>query len=527
MLLPSKASYLPGESVHIDVSPAGHQRRLSVSHLGVEVATTDVPSGVHRLVLPVLPEGGYAVALLDDQHDTQWTAVEILADPVSRLRYGFVASFAPNRDIDAVRSHFRRLHLSGAQFYDWAYRHANLVGPAEYEDPLGQPVSIDTVQRLAGGLRDGGTLPIGYAAVYAVGKDEWPAWEHIALVKPDGTPYALGDFLQLVDPSDPAWLSHFTEDLRAAVRAGGFSGFHLDQYGWPRHAMRTDGRTVDVARAFDTLIQAVRTALPEATLVFNNVNDFPAWVTTASPQNVTYTEVWDPHHTLADLAAVATRSRTLAPTRPAVLAAYQTVYANHPAEVADLTTRFTMATAFSHGATQLLAGESGSVLVDPYYVRNHRALPSTLDMLQRWYDLLVAAGDVLLAPGLSDITRSVVGGLNDEIDVIGPDGITMSHEARPGTVWRRVVDTPHGTVIHLINLTGQEEAGWDTPKTPPPPVTGLRLRARLCTPELPTIRVADPDRSPAFADVPAVREGEHVEADLPPLNVWEVVFLPR
>ncbi|GGM83541.1 glycoside hydrolase family 66 protein [Dactylosporangium sucinum] len=527
MLLPSKASYLPGESVHVDVSPAGHHRRLRVSHLGVEVATTDVAPGADRVVLPALPEGGYAVALLDDRHDTRWTAVEILADPVSRLRYGFVASFAPGRDVDAVLSHFRRLHLSGAQFYDWAYRHADLVGPVEYQDPLGQPVAIETVQRLAGGLRDGGTLPIGYAAVYGVGKDEWPAWEHIALVQPDGTPYALGDFLQLVDPSDPAWLAHFTADLRAAVRAGSFAGFHLDQYGWPRHAMRPDGRSVDLARAFDTLIQAVRTALPEATLIFNNVNDFPAWVTTASPQDVTYTEVWDPHHTLADLAAVATRSRTLAPTRPAVLAAYQTVYANHPPEVADLTTRFTMATAFSHGATQLLAGESGSVLVDPYYVRNHRVLPSTSDLLQRWYDLLVAAGDVLLAPGIHDITRSVAGAYNDEIDVIGPDGVTISHEARPGTVWRRVVDTPQGIVMHLINLTGQEETGWDTPKAAPPPVTGLRLRMRRCVPQLPAIRVADPDRGPAFAAVPAVADGEHVEAELPPLDVWEIVFIPR
>ena len=39
----------------------------------------------------------------------------------------------------------------------------------------------------------------------------------------------------------------------------------------------------------------------------------------------------------------------------------------------DLATSFTMATLFSHGATQLLAGEAGRVLVDPYYVDNHVA----------------------------------------------------------------------------------------------------------------------------------------------------------
>jgi dextranase len=284
---------------------------------------------------------------------------------------------------------------------------------------------------------------------------------------------------------------------------------------------------VDVAAAFDTLIRAVREALPTTTLIFNNVNDFPAWITTSSPQDVTYTEVWQPHDSLADLAAVATRARTLAPHRPAVLAAYQNVYDHHPAEVADLTTRFTMATAFSHGATQLLAGESGNVLVDPYYVRNHAAEASTLDMLAAWFDLLVAAGDLLLSPGNADITRSVASAFNDEIDVLGPDGIVMSHEARSGVVWRRVVETAHGTVIHLINLTDQSETGWDTPKAPISTVTGLRLRVRRITDDPPTVRVADPDRGPRFTTVPALVDGDHAHAELPPLQVWLMVFLPR
>src|SRR5690606_21128836 len=208
----------------------------------------------------------------------------------------------------------------------------------------------------------------------------------------DGRPHTLADFLSIVDPSDPDWLAHFRADLRRAVRVGGFAGLHLDQYGFPRRAVRPDGRVVDLAVGFDALIRAVRAELPDACLIFNNVNDFPVWATTRSPQDVTYTEVWEPHDTLADLAAVATRSRSLARHRPVVLAAYQSVYATHPARAADAATRLTMATLFSHGATQLLAGEDGRVLVDPYYVRNHAAEPSTLDMLARWYDLLVAAG---------------------------------------------------------------------------------------------------------------------------------------
>ncbi len=524
MLLPDKATYAPGETVRLELSAAPGAGSLIVEHLGRTVAALDIAPQASEVILPALPEGGYAITLERAGEARRHTAVEVLADPIERLRYGFVASYTPDRDPQPIARLFRRLHLSGAQFYDWAYRHADLVGPAVYEDPLGQPVCLDTVIGLSRALRLAGTAPIGYAAVYAVGHGEWTSWQHAALLQPDGEPYSLGDFLRIVDPADTGWLAHFTADLRKAAEVGGFAGFHLDQYGYPRYATRADGTVVDVAAAFGTLIHAVRGALPEATLIFNNVNDFPVWSTTATPQDVTYTEPWHPHDSLADLAAIAVRARLMAPRRPVVLAAYQTVYDKLPPAVAETTNRLTMATLFSHGATQLLAGEAGNVLVDPYYVRNHTAQKSTVDMLARWYDLLVAAGDVLLGPNLADITRSVAGSLNDEIDVAVATA-PVSHEAVPGAVWRRVVDTPHGQVVHLINLTGQTETGWDTAKNPLTPVDGVTLRVRRVGGHLPVVRVADPDRGPSFRQVEVTADGNHATAILPPLHAWQLVLV--
>lgn len=537
MILPTKARFAPGEPVLVSMAapPPAHMAAppiacdIRVEHLGDEVRRIAVArdaAGEQTVDLGPLPEGGYGVRLcVRDGSTLAQTAVEVLADPVARLRYGFVANFAPDRDIDGVLRFFRRLHLTAAQFYDWAYRHANLVGPEpQWTDPLGQLVSLATVTALSAGLRAGGTLPIGYAAVYGVGHGEWPAWQHAALLDANGRPHSLADFLSIVDPSDPQWLAHFRADLRRAVQAGGFAGFHLDQYGFPRRAVRRDGRVVDLAVAFDTLIRAVRAELPEACLIFNNVNDFPVWATTRSPQNVTYTEVWEPHDTLADLAAVATRSRSLAPSRPVVLAAYQSVYAKHPVVAADAATRLAMATIFSHGATQLLAGEDGRLLVDPYYVRNHRPEASTVDRLARWYDFLVAAGDLLFADDQADITRSVVGGLNGELDVAS-DGAPVSHEPRPGVIWRRVVQTRLGIVVHLINLTGQTETGWDTPKAEIVPVGGLRLRMRQTGAEVPRLQVADPDAGVAFTPLPLRAEDGYLSADLPPLRAWQVLLI--
>ncbi len=529
MLLPTKARFAPGEPVLVSFSARPPTTEIRVEHLGDEVrrlAVVPDTVGEQTIDLGPLPEGGYAVRLcVADGRTVAQTAVEVLVDPVSRMRYGFVANFAPDRDVEGVLRLFRRLHLTAAQFYDWAYRHADLVGPdPQWTDPLGQPVSLATVAALSAGLRGIGTLPIGYAAVYGVGHDEWPTWQHAALLDPAGRPHSLADFLSIVDPSDPAWLAHFRTDLRRAIEAGGFAGFHLDQYGFPRRAVRPDGRVVDLAAAFDTLIRAVRDELPDACLVFNNVNDFPAWVSTRSPQDVTYTEVWEPHDTLADLAAVATRSRTLAPDRPAVLAAYQSVYASHSAGQADAATRLTMATLFSHGATQLLAGEDGRLLVDPYYVRNHAANESTLDRLARWYDLLVAAGDLLFDDLQADITRSVVGGLNGEVDVTA-GAVPVNHEARAGSVWRRVVQTRLGTVVHLINLTGQSETGWDQPKAEIEPVRGLQLRLRQTGSAIPRLHAADPDRGVTFAPLPLRAQDGYLHAELPPLQAWQLLLI--
>ena len=61
-------------------------------------------------------------------------------------------------------------------------------GSPDYLDPLGQPVSLDTVRRLALALQESGIRAIGYAAVYGVGAAEWPSWQHAALMRPTGTP---------------------------------------------------------------------------------------------------------------------------------------------------------------------------------------------------------------------------------------------------------------------------------------------------------------------------------------------------
>ncbi|MEN3267517.1 glycoside hydrolase family 66 protein [Pseudonocardia sp.] len=522
-LLPSRARFAPDQPVAVEVRTDTAPDVATVWHLGecIREVPVTTPGDV---VLGALPPGGYGVEVVTGSRVLR-TAVEVSSEPATSLRYGFVASYSPRRETDAVADNIRRLHLTGVQFYDWAYRHADLLGGGEdYRDALGQPIALGTVRNLVAVCHAAGAAAYGYAAVYAVGPDEWPGWEHLALLRPEGAPYGLGDFLFLLDPAAPSWLAHFIDDLQRAVDEVGFDGFHLDQYGYPKRAVRPDGATVDVAESFAAMIEQVREALPDARLVFNNVNDFPTWRTAHAPQDALYIEVWAPHLTLDHLAGVVRRARAEAEGKPVVIAAYQHVYDSAPAGPSDLATAYTMATLFSHGATHLLAGEADRILVDPYYVRNHRAAASTMALLKRWYDFLVEHVELLMPAELVDVTGSYASEYNDDCDVtyaVTP----VTDTATPGGVWRRVVQAGDSLVVHLVNLTGQHDTLWDAPRETPAGTGTGSLRVRRTGPHLPQVRVADPDRSARLVDVPVRADGDHAVAELPAPHIWQLVLI--
>ncbi|MBU1588502.1 MAG: hypothetical protein KKH51_11230 [Actinobacteria bacterium] len=523
-LLPLRSSFATGSRVELEVRGDRAPGELTVWHLGELVARRDY-DGAELIDLGELPAGGYGIELAQGTTLTR-TAVEV--GDGSRMRYGFVVDYAPDRDVSGVADLARRLHLTDIQFYDWAYRHAALLGGGEeYRDALDQPVALSTVRRLVAALRAVGTRSLGYAAVYAAGPAEWADWEHRALLTASGAPYSLGDFLFIVDPAADDWLANFGGDLSAALEQIGFDGFHLDQYGYPKRAVRPDGVVVDVAESFVTLLAALRDRLPDARLVFNNVNDFPTWRTARSPQDAVYIEPWAPTLTLGGLAEVVTRARSVADGKPVVMAAYQHVYDSAPARESDLATAFTMAALHSHGATQLLAGEADRILVDPYYVRNHVVEPSTADLLRRWYDFLVEHDELLLDPSIVDVTSSVAGPYNDDCDVTYAS-TSVTEAPEPGAVWRRITESEGRTVLHLINLVGQDDTVWDAPRQQPGDTGVGTLRIRRLGEAVPRVRVGDPDAGGRLVDIAVTLDGDYATAQLPPVGVWQLVLVePR
>lgn len=532
-LLPSRSSYRPGDDVVLELSPPAESPAIvEVLRLDEVVRRVEVAPGADACSLGAFDVGGYGVRMGERR-----TAFDVLDDPFQRPRYGFVVRLTDAARIPDVVRTFRRLHLSSAQLYDWAYRHSRLLPPERrYVDPLGQERDLEVVNGMAAALADAGVVPLGYSAVYAVGSDEAGDWPDEVLLRSDGRPYRLGeDFLVLVDPAAPRWLDHYLEQLAAVVDATAIRGFHLDQYGWPKFARRGDGARVDLAASFTTLLGAVRDRLPATPFMFNNVNDFGTAVTARTGQDATYIEVWPPHSTLQDLASLAATARALRPEHPPILSAYLSCFRDDETR-AVAAAELVMATAFSHGAAHLLLGEDGAALTDPYYPRHHELSAEAQAAFPPWYDVAVRYGDLLYDPAQVDVTESFTGGINEDVVVEGA-GVRTSTKAEPGCVWTRVVRTAAGLVVHLIDLRAQTEVEWDAGKQPAEPLAGLRLSLSMVDPDT-AIRFATvdaPDMVPLAAQGTA--ESEHADAltaaqsstwyALPPFRVWALILIPE
>ena len=514
-LLPTKATFAPGEPIEIEARGAAGPLEVSLWHLDEHVATATAPPGANA-VFPPQPEGGYGL-----EAGGTAGALDVLADPLTRPRYGFVARYERDRDPAGVADQVRRLHLNCVQFYDWMYRHARLLPPQDdFEDALGRSVSLATVRTLAAAVRAAGSLPLGYAAVYAVGRDERCSWTDIELLRPDGTTWALGDFLWNVDPSDERWLRFFTAELREAATQVGFAGFHLDQYGAPKRARRPDGVLVDLAEAFPRLIDRVAADLPEARLIFNNVNDFPTWSTAPTNQDATYIEVWPPHDELGHLSTLVDKARQLASAKPVILAAYLSPFRGDEA-TASAAERLLLATVFSHGATALLHGEERAVLTDPYYVRHVEIGDETRDLSRRYYDFAVRYGDLLFDRSLVDVTRTQIAPETREVTIDAP--VPVATDPTAGKLWVRVARGAQGLLVSLIDLSAQEETVWNAPKRAPEPLE--RVRVGVERTGAGAIAFACPEESPGMRRLESVTAGVHDVVELPPFSTWALLWI--
>lgn len=428
------------------------------------------------------------------------TAFDILQEWTDFPRYGFLSDFSPGRnDQDAVLKDLLRYHINGLQYYDWQYRHDQLLPPAEtYADPLQRELSLAVIRRFLDLSAYYGVKSMPYMAVYAASLDFWKRHPEWALYDEEGEPYRFEDFLGIMDPTAGSpWTAHIQAECARVLDELDFDGIHVDQYGEPRTGRNASGEPVNLPAAFQDFINQLKQDQPGKTIVFNAVKNWPIEALADSLADFQYIEIWPPETSYQDLSRILIQSRSLSGGKPVIIAAY--ISADHEANV-----RLADAVTFAQGGARIELGEGNRLLTDPYFPNHEPISESLQDYLGNYYDFLVCYED-LIGPA---VHRS------QDLQVSAPPGVRSTVCQRNGNL-----------SICLINQTGLGQAQWDQAHNLPEQQVNFDLAVPV-TGEISGVWWGSPDLADwRLRSLPWQEESGICRVTIPRLEVWGTLVI--
>ncbi len=481
---PSQGSFSPGETVAflIDIEASAPQSislQIFIQHLTeqpilIEQSVQLVPGEQTvqmNWIPPVKPAGYsaklsiYPTSLSPALHAT--TAFDVLSSWTDFPRYGFLTDFSASRaDPESVLKKLTRYHINGLQFYDWQYRHDQLLSPTEeYIDPLGREMSLASIRKLVNAAHQHGMAAIPYLAIYAASADFWRIHPDWALYDEGGNPIVFGEnFLGLMDPSAASsWSQHLLNESVHALQEIPFDGLHIDQYGDPKSAWNVQHNPVDLPQAFVNFIQSASDRHPNKTILFNAVGNWPIEALAESAVDFMYIEVWPPDVEYRHLAEIVLNAVRLSQGKAVVIALY--LPANQPANILIVD-----AVILACGGTRIELGEEARLLSDPYFPK-HEEIPSDLySELRQFSDFMVRNGEWLSPYTLSATER----------EIWSPAELTPKFISTDEAIWTVARTYPKKIVVELVNFTNLgPNQRWDEAHAAPTPCQNVYIRIQL------------------------------------------------
>lgn len=553
---PSKAQYKKNEKIEIIVeveniiSPS--KLKCSVYKLHENILTQDKilnPSeNIVKIEFPINNTKGmmcgYGVKIelyiKDEKVQESSTAFDILDSWRYAPRYGFMTDFSPEDfgDKDDLKE-MNKYHLNVVQYYDWMYRHDDLIPPEdEFIDPLQRRLSLRTVKNKINKGHEYGMEAMGYGAVYAASPEFYEKNKDSALYKNNGEAMDFAGFLYLMDISmGSKWHEHIIREFYKAVKFG-FDGIHMDQYGYPKEAI---GRVMGVntirnlREDFPTLINNTRSYIEEkrgkVSLIFNAVNNWPVETVSKAEEDAVYIEVWPPNDTYGDLYNLISNAKKLTPNKQVILAAYMKPFLkeiNTIEEHAENAALLTMASIFASGGFHLLLGENNGVLCDAYYPKYKTVSSESFKKkLRSYYDFIVRFEELLYDFNIIDTTMVNTGGINGEYTISGEKA---SPKAEANSIWTLIKEKPGYKIINLVNFVGVDNMNWNTAKEKAPAkVKNIVLSLLTCN-EIKAVYLCSPD----FEQKTLVKldfeyeetdQGRKLKFEIPILETWDLIYL--
>ncbi|HEX9331360.1 MAG TPA: glycoside hydrolase family 66 protein [Anaerolineales bacterium] len=498
---PLRGSFSPGEIVtfRIELETTSSENitlRVHIQHLNEQPITIEktlqLASGKQvvetQWTPPVKPAGYSARVEIFSMNDSETleatTAFDVLSSWTDFPRYGFLTDFSTSRaDPELVLRKLTPFHINGLQFYDWQYRHDQLLAPSEeYIDPLGREMSLTSVRRLVDVAHEHGMAAMPYLAIYASSADFWRAHPDWALYDENGKPIAFGEnFLGLMDPSEGRpWSVHLLNECTRALDAIPFDGLHIDQYGDPKSGLGSNHQPVDLPRAFVDFIQSASNEHPNRTIVFNAVGNWPIEALAESTADFMYIEVWPPDVEYFHLAEIVLNAVRLSHGKAVVIALYLPAKRLANNLLAD-------AVILACGGTRIELGEGIRLLSDPYFPKHEEISLDLQKGLRRFLDFIVRDEEWLRPYPLSA----------EEKERWAESELNPNHIITDDSIMTVVRNFPGKMILHLVNFTNLSvHSRWDEVHATPAPCQDVSVNIRR-------------DRRPTkiFWDCPEQRKG--------------------
>jgi dextranase len=517
-----RCSYALGDPIVVGDLPDTTARVVVLDARG-NAASASIEKGT--ATVSGLLEGTHALQVFDASGsviDEEFFGVRKLRgeDPV----LGFVTSF-DDTSREGVLAWLRDLRCTVVQVYDWMESYSSALSSADlYEDPLGRPIERAALEELIVGIKESGAVAQAYAPVIAAGKDLATEHEQWRLYRNDQSPETLGDLLEIMDPGNPEWQSHWLENYGGAMDALGFNGLHLDTYGYPRDARNIDGAGVDMADRYASFVKAVRKARPRDVLSFNQVNGVPRGFDAPSSPSFRYVEVWPPNGQWRHLEGLLQRSAGKGERHGDTLALYPAVWSEERAR-ALRTCVLSEAVGTIVGANVLMWGDVDGVLSHPYYVKHETLDEAERAQVLEWHRFALRTRDLFRAA--PDTSWYELEDENASVTVSSTE--VASPEPRGGVLFARVFRGDDLIVVSLLDLSGSESGSWSS-GTAEGRCQSADVDVLLASPGSWNIEVASVSRehgrfAPSQSAAIAMREGVGVRVTVPVARGWSVLRL--
>lgn len=552
-IFPDKAVYKPDEKVKINIYVNNRDKdkkpyyiNYKISHLDKMICNRKeihvLNEGINEIIIEYMPPNvknrGYGVRV-NIQGSYKETSFDVLEHWKVRPRYGFLSDFYKEDEKDEKDVlQMLKYHINVVQFYDWMYRHEDLIPKEPYfMDLLDRKLSTEAIMDKIKSCHTYNMSALGYGCIYASSKDFYEKHKEWGLYTNNDKPQNLGEWFYImnIDESSP-WTKHIIKQYELAINELDFDGIHLDTYGFPKTAysiVDDEKELVRLDKQFLPFINKTYDKLsnikPDVGLIFNAVGNWAIEAVATSKQATCYIEVWDPQSKYRHLFELIHRAKELSG-KQVVLAAYMKCFDkkyDYTPESRLNSLLLTTAVITASGGFQLVLGEDDGVLCDPYYVNYGKLTDGQGEKVRSYYDFIVRYGDILYDMDAVDISMTHANGINTEYIFSGSDFSSYPTEQ---SIWTQIREVNDYKVIHLINMVGIDSDVWNEEKNhKPKEIEGIQIKA-LIDEQVIGVYYASPDNESISSveleyTTESLERGNYICFEVPKLEFWGMVYI--